>query len=96
MKSIHLQIEHKIVNFEGWQKAFEADPINRKASGVRSYKIFQPYNDPNYVIVDLEFDDLQSAENTLAALRKLWTNVEGKIIMNPQTRILTLVEMSNV
>ena len=58
----------------------------------KNYKIFQPFDDPNYVIIDLEFDNLKDAENTLIALQKLWTKVEGKVMTNPQTRILCLVE----
>ena len=95
-RSIHLQIEHKVPNFDGWKKAFENDPIDRKRSGVLRYNIFRPVDDPNYVIIDLEFDNLKAAEETLAALRKLWTNVEGKIMMNPQTRILDLMEAADV
>ena len=95
-KSIHLQIEHAVPNFDGWRKAFESDPINRKKSGVRRYRIFRPSDDPNYVIIDLEFDNLREAENTLAALRNLWVEVEGKVMMNPQTRILNLVETAVV
>ncbi|HTE31104.1 MAG TPA: hypothetical protein VK666_12070 [Chryseolinea sp.] len=95
-KSIHLQIEHKVPNFDGWKKAFESDPINRKKSGVRNYQIFRPVDDPNYVIVDLVFDNLKQAEDTLVELRKLWTTVEGKIMMNPQTRILDLIEVDEI
>jgi hypothetical protein len=87
-----LQIEHKVPNFDGWKKAFESDPINREKSGVRRYRIFRPTDDPNYVIIDLEFDSLTEAEAALAALRNLWGKVEGTIIFNPQTRILDLVE----
>ena len=93
---IILQIEHKVQNFAGWKKAFQSDPINRKKSGVRSYKILRPMDDPNHVIIDLEFDNLKEAEDTLAALRKLWVNVEGKVMMNPQTRILDVVEVTIV
>jgi hypothetical protein len=95
-KSIHLQIEHKVPDFDGWKKAFESDPINRKKSGVRHYEIFRPVDDPNYVIIDLEFDSLGQAEDSLAALRTLWLKVEGKVMMNPQTRILNLVETTDV
>ena len=87
-----LRIEHRVPSFEGWKKAFDSDPINRKKSGVRRYRILRPTDDPNYVIVDLEFDNLNSAEAALADLRKLWTQVEGKIMVNPQTRILNVVE----
>jgi hypothetical protein len=95
-KSIHLQIEHKVPNFEGWKKAFESDPIDRKKAGVRRYQIFRPFDDPNYVIIDLEFDNLKEAEETLVALRNLWTKVEGKVMMNPQTRILKLAETVDI
>lgn len=91
-----LQIEHKVPNFLRWKKAFESDPINRKKSGVRRYSIFRPIDDPNYVIIDLEFDKLKEAEYTLTALRNLWGKVEGKVMMNPQTRILDLVETTDV
>jgi hypothetical protein len=93
---IVLQIEHKIPNFDGWKKAFESDPVNRKQSGVRSYRISRPVNDANYVIIDLAFDNLKDAENMLTALQGLWTKVEGTIMMNPQTRILDQTETSLV
>ena len=96
VKSIHLQIEHKVLNFREWRKAFERDPVNRKKAGVRCYKIFRPINDPDYVIIDLEFDNLTDAESTLIALRSLWTKVEGKIVTNPQTRILNLAEAAEI
>lgn len=87
-----LRIEHKVPNYEGWKEAFDSDPINRKQSGVRRYRIFRPTDDPNYVIIDLEFDNPIIAENNLTALNKLWRNVEGKVMVNPQTRILNIVE----
>ena len=87
-----LQIEHKVPNFDGWKKAFESDPINREKSGVLRYRVFRPTDDPHYVIIDLEFDSLSEAEAALAALRNLWGKVEGTIMVNPQTRILDLVE----
>ncbi len=89
---IILQIEHEVPNFDGWKKAFENDPIDRKKAGVRRYKIFHKSDNPNYVIIDLEFDNLRKAENTLTALQNLWKKVDGKIIRNPQIRILHLVE----
>ena len=89
---IILRIEHKVPNLDGWKKVFESDPINRKKSGVRSYSILRPVDDQNYVIINLEFDDQKEAENTLAALRILWGQLEGTVIMNPQTRLLNLVE----
>lgn len=85
-----LRIEHKVPNFDGWKKVFDSDPINRKKSGVRRYRIFCPTDDPKYVIIDLEFDRLSDAEAVLAALRNVWRQMEGKVLVNPQTRILDM------
>jgi ribosomal protein L35AE/L33A len=85
-----LQIEHEVLNFEGWKKAFESDPVDRKKAGVRGYKVYQRMDNPNFVIINLEFEHQEEAENTLVMLRKLWKKVEGKIIMDPKIHILTL------
>jgi hypothetical protein len=88
---IILRIEHQVQNFLGWKKAFESDPIDRKKSGVLGHRIFQPVDDPNYVIIDLEFEGVQQAEDTLVKLRTLWEKVEGKIMFSPKTQIISLV-----
>ena len=90
-----LQIEHKVPSYDGWRKAFESDPIDRKKSGVIKYRIYRPI-DPNYAIVELEFSSLKEAEDTLSALRSLWGKVEGSVMMNAQTRILELVETTDL
>ena len=89
---IILQIEHPVPNFEGWKKAFDSDPIDRKKSGVKRYKIYRLTNNPDYVIIDLEFDNLNHAQATLTALKNLWSKVEGTVMTNPKTRILDLTE----
>jgi hypothetical protein len=87
-----LQIEHLVPDFNSWKKAFDNDPVNRKQSGVNRYRIFRQVDNPNYVILELEFDNLVEAEALLTALRKLWNLVEGKVMMNPQARIVETVE----
>ena len=89
---IILQIEHQVPNYDGWKKAFDNDPINRQKSRTRRYRIYRPTDDLNYVIIDLEFDSVAEAEASLTALRDLWKEVEGKVMIHPKTRILDLVE----
>src|SRR5450432_79026 len=93
---IIVQIEHEVLNFEGRKKAFESDPINRKKAGVSHYRIFQRVDNPNFVVIDLEFDDLTRAQNTVTALKNLWERVDGKIMVNPQVRMLNLVESADI
>ncbi len=89
---IILRIEHKVENFDGWKKVFDSDPINRKQSGVRRYRICRPTDDQNQVIVDLEFDGIDKAEAAFGELRKVWSRVEGKVMFNPQVRIVEIAE----
>ncbi len=88
-----LQIEHPVPSFDGWKKAFDSDPVNRKQSGVRRYRILRPMDNPNYAIIDLEFDSINEAESLLAAMREVWRGVQGTIIMeSPRVRIVEAVE----
>ena len=87
-----LRIEHPVPNFDGWKNAFDSDPVGREKSGVRRYQVLRPIDDPNYVMIDLEFDTARQAEALLAAMRVVWGRVEGTIMMNPQARIVEAVE----
>ena len=65
-----LQIEYPIADYNAWKTAFDDDRLDRAGSGVRRYRILQPTNDPNYVMIDLEFDELGEAEAYFAALQR--------------------------
>lgn len=89
---VTLRIEHKIANYEGWKKAFDSDPINRKQSGVKRYRVYRPADDDLFIVIDLDFDNLDQAQTTQVALNGIFGNIDGKIIFGPKTRILTVVE----
>jgi hypothetical protein len=90
---IVLQIEHPVPDFDSWKKAFDSDPLDRKQSGVERYRVFNAIDDPNYVIIELEFDNLEEAESMHESLKKLWARVDGKLINNPKSRIMESVEV---
>jgi ribosomal protein L35AE/L33A len=89
---IVLQIEHPVPDYSSWKKAFDIDPVNRKQSGVKRYRIFRQTDNPNYVILELEFDKLRDAKELLTAIQSIWKQIEGKIIKGPKTRIMEMVE----
>jgi hypothetical protein len=86
-----VQIEHPVPDFDAWKKAFDGDPLGREKSGVRSYRIARPVDDPNFVVGNLEFDDLSAAEAFAVALRELWGRIDV-IGANPRARVLEVVE----
>jgi ribosomal protein L35AE/L33A len=87
-----LRIEHPTPDFDGWKKAFDSDPVGREKSGVRRYRVSRAVDNPDYVMIDLEFSTASEAEALLAAMRVVWSRVEGTIMMNPQSRIVEMVE----
>ena len=87
-----LHIEHPVKSFDAWKKAFDSDPVNRKQSGVRCYRVLRPIDNPNYAIIDLEFDSANEAEGLLAAMREVWRGVQGTIMESPRVRIVEAVE----
>lgn len=92
-----LQIEHRINDFDTWKGAFDRFSGLRQQSGVRRHRVLQPTDDPNYVIIDLEFDNPSEAEAFLAALRRnVWSSREAAPALiggEPQTRIVKAVEV---
>jgi hypothetical protein len=85
-----LRIEHPVPNFHTWKAAFDSDPIGREQSGVRRYRILRPTDDPNYVMVDLEFDSASEADAMHNALRDLWNRVD--VMRDPRARTVEVVE----
>jgi hypothetical protein len=73
-----LRIEHQIRDFDSWKAAFDSDPVGRQQSGVRRHRVLRPIDDPNYVMIDLDFDSSSEAEAFLAALRRnVWSSREA-------------------
>ena len=52
----------------------------------------RPIDNPNYALIDLEFDNVNEAEGLLATMREVWRGVQGTIIESPQARIVEVVE----
>lgn len=89
-----LQLEHAIRDFAMWKAAFDRDPIDRRALGVLRHRIARPADDPNYVVVELDFDSTGEAEACRTALAELWRSREAApaLVGAPTVRILEAVE----
>ena len=87
-----LHIEHQVADFDTWKRnAFDTDPLGRAKSGVRRHRISLDANDPNYVLIELEFASMPETEAMHAALRNLWRNPLAQI-GGPTARIIETVE----
>lgn len=91
-----LRIEHSVPDYEGWKRAFDGDPADRKGSGVRRYTVMRSADDPNYVLIDLEFDTQAEAEGLLDTMRNVWAGPGREVMRNPQARIVDIIEQREI
>jgi hypothetical protein len=69
-----LHIEHPIHDFALWRTAFDRMADARGRAGVRSVRVAQPVDDPHYVVVDLDFADVERASAFLTFLQtSVWS-----------------------
>jgi hypothetical protein len=87
-----LRIEHPVRDYDEWKQVFDSDPADRLQSGVLRYRVLRPVDDPEYVMIDLEFEREEQAAGLLASLRRLWGRVEGGILRDPHARITEVAE----
>jgi len=87
-----LRIQHSVPSFEGWKRAFDSDPADRKGSGVRRYSVSRSVDDQNLVMIDLEFDDAEEARALLAKMERIWQGPGKDVMQNPVAWIVETVE----
>ena len=88
---ITLRIEHPITDFDTWRAAFDRFADMRSRSGVREHTIWQPVDDPAYVLIDLDFDTVDHARSFETFLRtRVWAVPANSpaLVGTPITRIL--------
>jgi len=89
-----VRIEHSVPDYAPWKQVFDSDPVGREKMGVRRYQVLRAVDDPNVVMIDLDFDTTAEAEAFLTAMRGIWSRVQGSLIYPPQTRIAESMEVT--
>ncbi|CAL9335156.1 hypothetical protein C1708_32140 [Streptomyces sp. DH-12] len=86
-----LHIEHPITDFDTWKNAFDRFAPARENAGVRHHRVQRPVDDPAYIVVDLDFDEVADAERFLGFLQtNVWSSsgTAPALAGAPRTRIL--------
>ncbi|SDL12956.1 hypothetical protein SAMN05216282_13210 [Cryobacterium psychrotolerans] len=91
-----LHIEHTVTGYDAWKRMFDADPVDRKGSGVTAYRVRRPVGDTGTVMVELDFDSREAGERMGAALDELWKGPAAAITINPHSRLTETVETATL
>lgn len=87
-----LQVEYPVLDFDTWKAAFDSDPGNRAQSGVRQYRVYRLVDDPEYVVVTLDFDTVAEAAAFHDTIHRVCRSLDGTMLRNPRLRLAHLVE----
>ncbi len=91
-----LHIQHPITDFDTWLSAFSRFADARRQAGVRAQCVRRPVDDPNYVVVDLDFDSTDEASAFRRFLETHVWGIEGNapaLAGAPETMILVSTAM---
>jgi hypothetical protein len=86
-----LSIEHAISDFPTWKQSFDRFADAREQAGVVSHRIRRQVDDPHHLVIELEFDAQENANDFRQFLHNVvWANRDASpaLVGAPQTRIL--------
>ncbi len=86
-----LHIEHPITDYDTWRIAFDRLADARRRAGVIAGRVSRPVDDPNYIVVNLDFDTAQHATAFLHFLEtQVWASPAAAPALDgrPKTAIL--------
>jgi hypothetical protein len=86
-----LHIEHPITDLNAWLAAFDGFAEARAKAGVQAQRVQHPVDDPNHIVIDLDFATTDEAERFLAFLQKdVWSSNDNAPALagTPETKLL--------
>ena len=91
-----LHIEHEISDLAVWLDAFNKFAPAREQAGVTRTDVYQPSDDPNYIVINLSFQNADAASNFRNFLiNQVWSspNSAPALVGPPMARVLTEVDL---
>ena len=91
-----LHIEHQISELASWLETFARFAPAREQAGVTNAAVYQPLDDPKYIVVHLTFETIDAASAFRDFLRdRIWSSPETSpaLVGQPTTVILTELEV---
>jgi hypothetical protein len=89
-----LHIEHQITDLNAWLQTFAKFAPAREQAGVTAARVFQPDDDPKYIVVNLTFETAEAATNFRTFLREMvWKSPDTSPALVGQPRAVVLNEV---
>jgi hypothetical protein len=96
MPSLH--VENTVKDFDEWKAVFDKFDRFRAEKRMRSYRMSRLIDDPNKVVIDLDFDSLEDATAFRGALEQIWQTPQSKeqLVAHTTPQLYDVVEQRHV
>jgi hypothetical protein len=93
-----LRIENTVKDFDEWKAVFDKFDRFRAEKGMRAYRMSRRVDEPNVVVVDLDFDSVEAATAFGGALEQIWRTPQSKdeLVSHETPRLYEVVEVRRV
>ena len=79
---------HKVADYVKWRQAFEGAVAMRKAGGEKSVRIFRTVDDPNNLVLFMEWDSLENCQKFMQSEDLQKDMQEAGVMEQPDINIL--------
>ncbi len=90
--SAQLRMRYELDDYDAWRRIFDRDPLDRKGSGVRRYRISRDVDNGSAVLVDLDFDTVDEAVAFHGRLRELLADPSIPVMARAETMVIETTE----
>lgn len=89
-----VRIVNTVRDFDEWKTVFDKFDRFRAEKGTRAYRVSRQVDDPNNVVVDLDFDSLEEATGFSTALERIWQTPQSReqMVAHESPRLYEVVE----
>ena len=88
----YILVRHKVADYAKWKPQFGEDSVIRKAGGSKGAQLFRNADDPNEVVVLMEWDDVGKAKQFTQSPRLREVMEKAGVVDHPDIYFLDEVE----
>ncbi len=92
----YILVRHKVADYAKWKPVFDEHGAARKASGSKGGRLFRNADNPNEVLILLEWDDLGKARQFAQSQDLRQTMERAGVIDQPDVYFVDEVEKPSV
>ena len=92
----HVLIRHKVQDYAAWKALFDEHASTRQAAGSKGGYVFRNADDPNELVVVLEWDDLAKARQFIGSDDLRQAMERAGVTAQPDILFLELADRASV